>query len=223
MKNKLVKILLLFKFDLKNTGVIWFFPLVMWVISVIYLILQVPIDQSSIYNSIIMFQGFYVPFIGFGIMFRLKELYEDGASESLMPYYTLNLPLDIVRYLLLHFFGVIIWCLVFSIKYDINLIWPINIIHFFLLSILFIFFSTTLIITIKHIEFSLTVLLTYVVIEMATLGEFMPWPHVFIFDQVSLYPELRLKFVFICFYIICLVCATGILIKRDSTKKTNSI
>ena len=218
MTKRLKHIYFFFKFDLKTSGFIFFLPIIMLAASVFQLLIQNSQQETDIYNSIILFQGIYIPFAGWGLMYRLKEMYEDGASETLIPYYSSNLIFDISRYLTIHLIGTIIWCLLFAIKYNINIIWPINIIHFFLLTLLFMFLGTALISAIRNIEFSLTILFIYLVIEIATLGEYMPWPHVFIYQSGVWDIGLKIKFIFISIYIIILFCTTLIYIKRNTSK-----
>ncbi|TCT17503.1 hypothetical protein EDD68_13122 [Melghiribacillus thermohalophilus] len=218
MKKKLEKIYILFKFDFKTSGFLFFLPLVMWMVSIFQLMIQHSQQANDIYNSIIVFQGIYIPFAGWGLMYRLKEMYEDGASDTLKPYYRSNLIFDINRYLSIHLMGTIIWCLFFSMKYNISIIWPIHMIHFFLITLLFMFLGTALVVTIKNIEFSLTIFFIYLIIEFATLGEYMPWPHVFIFQNAVWDTQLKIKFISISTYIIILFCTTLIFINRDSGK-----
>ncbi|RKO62450.1 hypothetical protein [Caldibacillus debilis] len=139
MTKKLENLYLLFKIDFKQAGSVFFFPAIMWLVSVLQLIMQNSQNESDRLNSIILFQGIYLPFAGWGLMYRLKEIYEDGASETLFPYYRSNLIIDISRYLSIHFIGTMIWCLFFSMKYSFAIIWPIHMIHFFLITLLFMF------------------------------------------------------------------------------------
>nr|MBO2482760.1 hypothetical protein [Bacillaceae bacterium] len=216
MTKKLENLYFLFKIDFKQAGSVFFFPAIMWLVSVLQLIMQNPPNESDRLNSIILFQGIYLPFAGWGLMYRLKEIYEDGASETLFPYYRSYLIIDISRYLSIHFIGTMIWCLFFSMKYSFAIIWPIHMIHFFLITLLFMFLGTALILIIKNIEFSLTVLFVYAVIELATLGEYMPWPHVFIFRPAIMEDiQLIYKLISICIYIVILFFTTLFLIRKS--------
>lgn len=217
MKTNLLNLYYYFKFDYKNAGNIYFLPLFILLISVLVLFLDKK-DNEQIYNIVIAFQGTYLPVSGWALMYRIKEVYEEGAYEVLIPYYAKNIIFDISRYYALHLIGIVLWIICFSIKYDISIIWPINIVHFLLLSLFFMLFGTVLMVVIKNIEFSLTIFFIYVIIEVATLGEYMPWPHVFLFQNPFWQPTIQVKLIMILLYIILMFVITVVMIRKNERR-----
>lgn len=217
MKTKFLNLYYYFKFDFKNAGIIFFLPLFIWIISVLVLLLDTK-DHEQIYNIVIVFQGTYLPVSGWALMYRLKEVYEEGAYEVLTPYYAKNILFDISRYYGLHLIGIFLWIACFSIKYDISILWPINIVHFLLLSLFFLLFSSVLMVLIKNIEFSLTIFFIYVIIEVATLGEYMPWPHIFLFHNPLWEPFIQYKIIMIVLLIILMFVITIVKIRKNENR-----
>lgn len=67
-------------------GLTFFVPAVMFSLSLL-LILFVPREEDDIHSNIIIIQGFFIPFTCWCLMYRLSEMYEEGAYETLVPYY----------------------------------------------------------------------------------------------------------------------------------------
>lgn len=58
-------------------------------------------------------------------------------------------------------------------KYGMTSLSGINVIHFMILVLFYMLFGTSLIVLIKNIEISLTIIMIYTVLEVLTLGEFI--------------------------------------------------
>jgi membrane protein implicated in regulation of membrane protease activity len=82
----------------------------------------------------------------------------------------------------------------------------------------YMFFGTSLIVLIKNIEISLTIIIIYTVLEVVTLGEFMPWPHIFLFEPPVWDLFLLRKFVILSITVIVLMFTTVVFIQRADRK-----
>ncbi|WP_342462883.1 hypothetical protein NST62_10565 [Ureibacillus sp. FSL K6-8385] len=217
MRDYLESIYATFLFDRKTMGLTFFVPIVMFGLSLL-LILLVPREQNGIYNNIIIIQGVFIPFSCWCLMYRLSEMYEEGAQETLVPYYSKRFGIDFLRYFIVNIIGVFLLCTAFVVKYGMSSLSALNVIHFIILVLFYMFFGTSLIVLIKNIEISLTIIIIYTVLEVVTLGEFMPWPHIFLFQPPVWDPFLLRKFVILLITVIVLMFTTVIFIRRADRK-----
>ncbi len=81
--NKLIH---LFKFDAKLLGYLYSFPFVIYVLCML-LMLSFAARSNDPFMPYIVVQGIAVPIAGWHIVFLYNSLYEEGATETLLPYY----------------------------------------------------------------------------------------------------------------------------------------
>ncbi|MCM3455259.1 hypothetical protein M3685_15135 [Heyndrickxia oleronia] len=217
MKKYIYKLYAFFLFDRKTMGIIFFVPIIMFIFAM-FLILFIPREQTGIYNNLIVIQGVYIPFSCWCLMYRLSEMYQEGALETLIPYYSKHLFNDFLRYFVINILGVFLLCTIFIVKYGAHQLSALNMIHFIILVLFYMFFGTSLMVLIKNIEISLTVIVIYTVLEVVTLGEFMPWPHIFLFDPPIWEPTLSKKFTILFISVFVLLCITIVFIRRGDRK-----
>jgi len=213
MKDFAESIYLSFQFDRKTMGVTFFVPA--FVISIVLLlILIVPRGTSDSYNNVILIQGGFIPFSCWWLMYRLSEIYEEGAQETLAPYYRKSFIVDFLRYYVLNALGICLLGAVLVMRHGIDTLPLVNFIHFFLLLLFFMWLGTFLIVLVKNIEIALTIVLIFTVLEVATLGEYMPWPHIFLFEYPVWDPILANKFTVLSIAILVLAIPTITYLKR---------
>lgn len=213
MKDFAESIYLSFLFDRKTMGVTFFVPAFIFSI-VLLLILIVPRGTSDSYNNVILIQGGFIPFSGWWLMYRLSEIYEEGAQETLAPYYSKRFMVDFLRYYVLNALAICLLGAVLVMRHGIDVLPLVNFIHFFLLLLFFMWLGTFLIVIIKNIEIALTIVLIFTVLEVATLGEYMPWPHIFLFEYPVWDPVLANKFIVLSIAILVLTIPTITYLKR---------
>ena len=91
----------LFKFDRRNMGTVYYVPLLVWCVSAL-LIWQASTEIDSYMFSFVVIQGIFIPFSCWHVLFQYSDLFEDGAFETLSPYYQKYVWLDLVSYTLLN-------------------------------------------------------------------------------------------------------------------------
>ncbi|WP_100012144.1 hypothetical protein [Lentibacillus sediminis] len=217
MKHFIENIFLSFRFDMKTMGVIFFVPVVMFAFSLSIIVLAPGIVDDR-YNNIVVIQGLFIPFSCWWILYRLSEMYEEGAQETLVPYYSKRFPVDFFRYFFLHVIGLAVLCSILIIKYDASILTGINVLHFIILTLFYMLLGTSLIVLIKNVEISLTIIMIYTVLEVITQGDYMPWPHVFLFDPPINGPFLPIKLSVLGVAVIVLMVVTLIFIRRADKK-----
>lgn len=198
-------------------GFTFFIPIIMFVFA-LFLILFISREPTGIYNNLIIIQGVYIPFSCWCLMYRLGEIYQEGAQETLIPYYSKHFLKDFFRYFVINIFGVFLLCTIFIVKYGAHSLSILNMIHFIVLVLFYMFFGTALIVLIKNIEISLTVIIIYTVLEVVTLGEFMPWPHIFLFAPPIWDSILSTKFTILFISVFVLLGITFVFIRRADRK-----
>lgn len=213
MKDFAESLYLSFLFDRKTMGVTFFVPVFIFSI-VLLLILVVPKNTADSYNNVILIQGGFIPFSCWWLMYRLSEIYEEGAQETLAPYYSKSFMVDFLRYYVLNTLATCLLSAALVMGHGIEALPLVNFIHFFLLLLFFMWLGSFLIVLIKNIEIALTIVLIFTVLEVATLGEYMPWPHIFLFEYPVWDPVLASKFTVLSIAILILVIITIIFLKR---------
>lgn len=219
MKDFIENIYQSFRFDRKTMGLTFFVPVLVFIITLIF-ILFLPREEAGIYDNVIVIQGMFIPFSCWWLMYRLSEMYEEGAQETLAPYYAKRFPVDFIRYYFVNALGILLLSAAFVLKYGVEELALINFIHFFLLLLFYQFLGTSLIVWIKNIEIALTVVLIFTVLEVVTLGEYMPWPHIFLFKPPIWNPFLSAKFIILSVTIGVLALFTVVFLKRTDRKPT---
>lgn len=206
----------LFQFDRKTMGSSFYVPILMFFLTSIFIMFQ----DGDAYMGIIIIQGIFIPFTCWGFMYRLVEVYEDGAKETLVPFYTKWIVFDALRYIVLNTGSLLLLSGLFMMKYGSEALTLLNVVHVILLMVFFQFLGSTLVVLFKNIELALTLVFIYTIIEVITLGQFMPWPHIFIFEKpLSFFDMFGFsKVLSFIIYIPLLIFLTMILLKNVNRK-----
>ena len=151
-------------------------------------------------------------------MYRLSEMYEEGAQETLVPYYSKRFGINFFRYFIINIIGVFLLCTAFVLKYGMSSLSALNVIHFMILVLFYMFFGTSLIVLINNIEISLTIIFIYTVLKVVTLGNLCHGRTSFYFQPPVWDPFLLRKFVILLITVIVLMFTTVIFIRRADRK-----
>lgn len=175
------RIVSFYRFDIRTMRFLFLIPIISWVVSLVLINLQTT-DYDKYYDSFLIVQGIYIPFSCWWMILRLTPVYEDGAVQTLSPYYQKYLWFDIIRYAIAYLLGLMSLVIVIIMKYDTSVIDYLLLIHFILLVFLYILMGALSIIISRTLEVSMTMIFLYTVLEVVTQGSFMPWPHIFQFE-----------------------------------------
>jgi|SRR5699024_6374821 len=190
-----------FTFDVRLLKGIYFIPYIGYII-VFFLMVMGYLNSSDIYLPYIFLQGVAIPISGLHLPFLYSYIYDDGAKATLIPYYKHSIMYDLIRYSLMH--GVIL-LLFISLLIWMNGIAFFNatiITHLLLLFLFYQLVGITLLSIIESLELSIALYATYTLTEVITQGTFLPWPHIFIFEEPFLNIWLVLTFFFLVLGII---------------------
>ncbi|OSX54649.1 hypothetical protein [Anoxybacillus ayderensis] len=188
--NKLIH---LFKFDAKLLGYLYSFPFVIYVLCML-LMLSFAARSNDPFMPYIVVQGIAVPIAGWHIVFLYNSLYEEGATETLLPYYRKVFFIDIIRYTVSH--GTFVFLLVgLTVWLNGTQFFTVPlIIHLMMLFVFYQIVGLAVLSAVKSLDVALAIIAMYTFMEVATQGTFMPWPHVFIFrepvDSISMFLPL---------------------------------
>jgi hypothetical protein len=128
-------------------------------------------------------QGIAVPMAGWHLVFLYNSLYEEGAKDTLIVYYRKILIIDIIRYALLHaFFISLLVGLTVSMN-GLDIFTGTLIVHLIMLFIFYQIVGIAILSTTNNLDITLAIVATYTFMEVATQGTFMPWPHLFLFEE----------------------------------------
>ncbi|SET15407.1 hypothetical protein SAMN05216389_10674 [Oceanobacillus limi] len=188
------KLIHLFLFDIKLLRYLYSLPFVVHILCMI-LIINFGSSSDSPFTSYTIVQGIAVPIAGWHLVFLYASLYDNGAKEALINYYRKVIIIDIVRYMLLH--AIFILLLIF-LTIKINGVEFFNSVLSIHLLILFVFYQIVgiaILSATRSLEISLGIIATYTFMEVVTQGTFMPWPHLFIFEEPVINIWLILTFI----------------------------
>lgn len=166
------QIKLLFEFDVKSMGYLFFIPIFLWALLA-FLFLITAMEVKPFYQIV---QFIFIPSSGWWIVYRYSELLEDGARETLFPLYKEYLLTDIIRY-----YAIVVLEIIFLFLFYNNagsLQWEL-IIYSLLLGLNFLILGTLLILWTRNIELSIGLIAIYTLVEFVTNGQLIPWPHFF--------------------------------------------
>lgn len=177
--NKLIH---LFKFDAKLLGYLYSFPFVIYVLCML-LMLSFAARSNDPFMPYVVVQGIAVPIAGWHIVFLYNSLYEEGATETLLPYYRKVFFIDIIRYAALH--GMFVFLLVgLTVWLNGTQFFTVPlIIHLMMLFIFYQIVGLAVLSAVRSLDVALAIIAMYTFMEVATQGTFMPWPHIFIFRE----------------------------------------
>ncbi|RFA37303.1 hypothetical protein CAI16_02175 [Virgibacillus dokdonensis] len=185
-----------FTFDIKLLKGIYTLPFVGYIIA-LFLIFTSHLNSTDPYLPYIFLQGVAVPVSGLHIVFLYSYIYDEGSKEVLLPYYKNNLLYDLVRYSMLHgcilflFTCLLIWLNGFGF-FDAKII-----LHLLLLFVFYQVIGVTLLSLVESLELSIAIYATYTITEVVTKGTFLPWPHIFLFEEPIINIWLVLTFIFL--------------------------
>lgn len=178
----MTKLIHLFTFDIKLLRYLYSFPFLIYALTVL-LMLTVGARTGDPFTPHIFVQGIAVSISGWHLIFLYNSLYEEGAKETLIVYYRKVFPLDILRYSLLHaiFISLLVGLTILingSDFYTSTLI-----VHLIMLFIFYQIVGLAILSATNSLDITLAMVTTYTFMEVATQGTFMPWPHLFIFEE----------------------------------------
>lgn len=163
----------LFVFDWKLHGIAILLPLL------VFLVLEISALTGSLTIQII--HTVFIPWIAWTILLHLHPLFEEGAYETLVPYYRKWISVDTIRFLSVYLTGYLI-LMATILKINFTSVPLIVYVHHILLLVLFLFAGMSLMLWTRKFEYVIAIVLMYTLLEVVTKGQFMPWPHVFELD-----------------------------------------
>lgn len=165
---------------MKLLGFLYYFPFVLYIMTALLILF---VKTENPYINYIFLQGVAISMSGLHLVLLYSSLYEDGATDTLKYYYRKVVVLDIIRYFIIHSVcNSLLFTLIIG-KYGTSFITGKLIIHLFLLFIFFQLIGLALLMATKSIEISISFIVSYTLVEILTLGTFMPWPHLFLFKE----------------------------------------
>ncbi|WP_017729559.1 hypothetical protein [Halalkalibacterium ligniniphilum] len=176
------KITHLFIFDLKLLRYLYIFPFLFYGLS-FFLILLFGERFDDPFMPYISVQGLAVPMAGWHLVFIYNSVFEEGSKETLIRYYRKNIIFDITRHFLLHgIFISLLTSLTISLK-GIDFFSGVLFVHLLMLYIFFLLIGIAILSATESLDITLAIIAAYTFIEVITQGTFMPWPHLFIFEE----------------------------------------
>lgn len=88
-----------FHFDIYLLKGIYIIPFAGYLLTMVLMLLKYP---EASYLPYILLQGIAIPVAGLHLVFLYSSIYDDGATDTLIPYYRKNIVYDLLRYGLLH-------------------------------------------------------------------------------------------------------------------------
>ncbi|MFS0647055.1 hypothetical protein [Siminovitchia sp. 179-K 8D1 HS] len=183
-----------FKFDVKLLRLSYSFPFAAYALCV-FLMLSAGTRSDDPFLPYIFLQGIAVPMAGWHLLFLYSSLYEKGAEETLLFYYRRMLPVDIIRYMLVH--GLLV-SLLAGLAAWINgpdFFSGTILVHLAMLFIFYQIIGVALLSATNSLDVTIGIIVSYTFMEVVTQGTFMPWPHLFLFEEPFHAFWLRLTFV----------------------------
>lgn len=215
------RILYFFHFDIRNMRVLFFIPIISWIISIVLILFRIN-SYDKYFDAFLIVQGIYIPFGCWWIIFRLYAVYEDGAEETLLSYYQKYLWFDIARYVMVCVLGLVTLAGIIVWKFDSSVINLMLLFHFFLLILFYVLAGAITVIVLKALEVSIALVFLYTILEVITQGTFMPWPHIFQFELESGVIH-QYKILWLCIMNLILAFLAGFLFKKSGNRKHNLI
>lgn len=175
-----------FKFEVKNMGIMFWVPVVVMIISMIYFIY---ITDSSIELKLAfpMLEFILVPFSSWWIIYLYYDYFDRDGLEILLSYPLTNAEHGLLRILLFIIFYTILSLFLFiyvsSNSSATLLVLLLQYIPQFLFFGGISFFLMTLF---RNSSIAITIIAFYVTTEVLTKGQFIPWYHVFFANEVPL-------------------------------------
>ncbi|GIN72624.1 hypothetical protein J14TS2_30990 [Bacillus sp. J14TS2] len=195
-----------FQFDIRLLKGIYIIPFVGYLLTLLLMLLSYP-EES--YLPYIFLQGIAIPAAGLHVVFLYSSIYDEGAPDTLIPYYKKNIAYDLLRYGLLHGFIILLLTSLLIWVKGSEFLDMIMVLHLLLLFIFYQLIGLALLTIIKSLEISIAINAIYTVTEVVSLGNFFPVLHLFIFEDffhdIWLYLKLFLLFIGIVLSVVQLV------------------
>lgn len=199
-------------FEWKYQRFLGIIPLLVFCTSLLFVMR----DSSELHLSIQIVHSLYLPWISWSVILYFQPLYDTGAYYTLIPHYRKWIGFNFVFLVTLYVMGYLI--LLFSIDGAFRLLQinPLILVHHLLLLTLFWWIGAGLVLLLKSFEYAIALVLTYTLIEVITRGEFMPWPHIFYFNEYYDYTIYTQKISLIVMILLVFVCLVFVrFYKRD--------
>ncbi|MCC5892713.1 hypothetical protein [Exiguobacterium sp.] len=166
-------------FDWRYQRLLGYIPLVFFCLT-LFMVTQ---REFGLNTAIQIVHALYLPWIAWSAILYFQPLHDTGAYYALIHHYRKWFGFNFIFLLTLYVSGYSI--LILSIDGAFRLIqtYPIIVVHHLLLLTLYWMIGAGLILLLKSFEYAAALVLAYTLIEVVTRGEFMPWPHIFYFNE----------------------------------------
>ncbi|WP_243292180.1 hypothetical protein [Bacillus sp. FJAT-47783] len=178
----MAKLIHLFKFDIKLLRFLYGFPFVAYLLCVLIILVFGGKSDDS-FLPYVAVQGIAVPMAGWHLVFLYSSLFEEGAKETLISYYRRVLIIDITRYAIMHAIFISLLASLTAWINKPNFFNSTLIMHLIMLFIFYQIVGIAILSATESLDISLAIIATYTFMEVVTQGTFMPWPHLFIFNE----------------------------------------
>ncbi|GIO22092.1 hypothetical protein [Oceanobacillus sp. J11TS1] len=169
-----------FQFDIRLLKGIYMLPFIGYLIALLLMVLSYP---EGSYLPYIFLQGIAIPAAGLHLVFLYTPIYEEGATDTLLHYYRRNLVNDLLRYSLLHGVFILFLTGLLVLVKGVEFLDLIKVMHLFLLFLFYQVIGISILTIVKSLEITIAIYAIYTVTEVVTLGNFLPWPHLFLFEE----------------------------------------
>ncbi len=139
--------------------------------------------ERNLHTNLQTVQTLYLPWISWSAILYFQPLYDKGAYHTLVPHYRKWFGFHFIFVFILYFLGYLILLISTNGAFHLIQMNPIILVHHVLLLFLYWMIGAGLLLLTKSFEYAAALVLTYTLIEAITRGEFMPWPHVFQFNE----------------------------------------
>lgn len=166
-------------FDWRYQRLFGFIPLVFFCLTV-FIVMK---HDLGLNTNIQIVHALYLPWIAWSAILYFQPLHDTGAYYALIHHYRKWFGFNFM--FLFTLYGLGYFSLLLSIDGAFRLIqtYPVILVHHLLILILYWMIGAGLILLLKSFEYAAALVLTYTLIEVVTRGEFMPWPHIFYFND----------------------------------------
>lgn len=185
-----------FQFDFQLIKGIYTIPFIGYLLTLVLMFISYPEGSNLPY---IFLQGIAIPLAGLHLVFLYSSIYDEGATDTLLPYYSKNIAYDFLRYGIFHGLIILLLMILLIFAMGIGFFNFIMIIHLILLFVFYQLIGVGLLTLVKSLEIAIAIIAMYTVIEISTviLENYLPWPHLFIFEKAYYNISLFLTFFFL--------------------------
>lgn len=166
-------------FDWKYNKILNIVPVIMFGFTFALIL----ISGRDLHVNLERIQTLYLPWISWSAILYFQPLHDQGAYYTLVPFYRRWFSFNLITLIVIYGVGYLILIISLSGAFELVKTNPIIIIHHILLLFLYWGLGSALILITRSFEYSSSLVFTYTLIESITRGEFMPWPHIFQFNE----------------------------------------